>query len=214
MALLLLLASLLCLSNCLAAPKVKDDVAKEDYRLPQVFKTTSYALELTVPEKAFTSDGNEYTGTVTIKFSFTKADTKSIKLHAHPDYITIKRVNFNNIDLNAEDYSIDDVTQILNVNLVNSVTTSRDYDLIIEFTGRLSTEDMYGFYKSSYVDKDKKTKYLATTQFEPTHARKAFPCFDEPNYKAKFDVSIIHPSDLNVLFNTNEKKSTPDKATG
>lgn len=60
---------------------------------------------------------------------------------------------------------------------------------------------MYGFYKSSYTDENGVVKYLATTQFQPTFARRVFPSFDEPAFKATFEVYLTYPIGLNALSN-------------
>nr|CAI5825380.1 unnamed protein product [Callosobruchus analis] len=61
---------------------------------------------------------------------------------------------------------------------------------------------MNGVYKSSYVDATGTKKYLVATQFESVHARRAFPCFDEPSYKAAFTVDITVPEAFKALSNT------------
>ena len=43
-----------------------------------------------------------------------------------------------------------------------------------------------GFYYSEYVDKKGTQRRIASTHFEPTYARRAFPCFDEPHLKAQY----------------------------
>ncbi|XP_034870799.1 endoplasmic reticulum aminopeptidase 1 isoform X4 [Mirounga leonina] len=63
------------------------------------------------------------------------------------------------------------------------------YTLVIDYTGHLS-EHLNGFYKSTYRTKEGEMRVLASTHFEPTAARMAFPCFDEPAFKANFSVKI------------------------
>ena len=74
-------------------------------------------------------------------------------------------------------------------------------ELAIEFTGELN-DKLRGFYRSSYTDVDGNQRWMATTQFEATDARRAFPCWDEPAVKAAFDVTLVVPQELEVISNT------------
>lgn len=76
--------------------------------------------------------------------------------------------------------------------------------LHIKFTGILN-DNLAGFYRSSYKNKEGQTKYMATTQMEPTDARRAFPCFDEPALKAKFTVTLVANKGLTCLSNMDVK---------
>lgn len=75
-------------------------------------------------------------------------------------------------------------------------------ELKLKFKGILN-DKMRGFYRSKYV-LDGVDKHLATTQFESTDARRAFPCFDEPSHKAIFDVTLMIPSQTVAISNTIE----------
>ena len=68
------------------------------------------------------------------------------------------------------------------------------------FSGTLN-DKMAGFYRSSYKDKQGNTKYIASTQMEPTDARRAFPCFDEPALKAEYTITLIADKGMTCLSN-------------
>ena len=78
--------------------------------------------------------------------------------------------------------------------------------LTMEFAGKLN-QHLAGFYRSSYLDNDNNTVFIATTQFEATDARRAFPCFDEPDMKAVFEVELEVPSDHLAISNGAEISS-------
>ncbi|XP_067294258.1 endoplasmic reticulum aminopeptidase 2 [Pseudorasbora parva] len=69
------------------------------------------------------------------------------------------------------------------------LTSGEKYFLYLEFGAPLS-DGFYGFYKSTYRTKAGETRVLASTHFEPTSARMALPCFDEPTFKANYTVRI------------------------
>ncbi len=58
-----------------------------------------------------------------------------------------------------------------------------------------------GFYRSTFTDDEGTTHAIATTQFEATDARRAFPCFDEPDRKAVFSVTLDVPAGLAAYSN-------------
>jgi aminopeptidase N len=73
---------------------------------------------------------------------------------------------------------------------------------------------MAGFYRSKYkpvvpaaesVPRDTERHYMFSTQFESCDARRALPCYDEPNLKATFDFEIEIPKDQTALSNMPEK---------
>ncbi|XP_015259615.1 PREDICTED: aminopeptidase N-like isoform X2 [Cyprinodon variegatus] len=91
-------------------------------------------------------------------------------------------------------------TQFLVIQLNEPLQQGSMYELYTEFVGELS-DDLGGFYRSEY-DEDGVKKVVATTQMQPTDARKAFPCFDEPAMKAVFHMTLIHPQGTVALSNS------------
>lgn len=88
----------------------------------------------------------------------------------------------------------------LKLKLKSKMEPDVDYILKMKFKGKL-TDSLSGFYKSTYKDSKNEKRTLLTTQFEPIDARSAFPCFDEPAMKAKFEISIATPANMTVLSN-------------
>ena len=99
--------------------------------------------------------------------------------------------------------SYDEDTQTTKLSFKEKIPAGSKAKVSLAFTGTLN-ENMAGFYRSSYKLKDGTTKYIATTQMEPTDARRSFPCFDEPALKAKFTITLIADKDMTCLSNMDD----------
>lgn len=78
----------------------------------------------------------------------------------------------------------------------------------VSFSGILN-DRLRGFYRSTLVADDGTEHTIAATQFQSTDARRAFPCFDEPDMKATFGVSLVVPEDLLAVSNGAQASRTP-----
>lgn len=200
-----------------------------NYRLPNNTKPEHYAisLETNVHENNFT-----FLGQVTITLRALEA-TKNITIHHRQ--LTIGRVilqEADNIIPIKVDISYDKTTEFLVITVPDGLKKDQRYKLLIIYDGTLRT-DMGGFYRSSYVNSKNETRlvnkssilgrlffqnvynlnvclklcrWIATTQFEQTEARHAFPCYDEPALKATFDIDIKHGQSYNAVSNMKVRK--------
>ncbi len=79
--------------------------------------------------------------------------------------------------------------------------------LEIAFDGILN-DQLHGFYRSTYTDPSGVKHTIATTQFENCDARRAFPCWDEPAFKATYQVTLTVPSHLAAYSNSPVSSNT------
>ncbi|MEA3399217.1 MAG: M1 family metallopeptidase, partial [Patescibacteria group bacterium] len=162
-------------------------------RLPIHITPIKYNLTLKPDLNSFTFDGKEE-----IQISLDK-EIKSITLHSKGlDIETVKISQKKNFQF-ADKITYNQKTETVTFYFKKNIKKGRA-KISIVFKGIIN-DKLRGFYRSKYTIKGK-TKYLATTQFEATDARRAFPCFDEPSHKAKFNVSLIIPGSYTAISNT------------
>lgn len=152
-----------------------------------------YNLTLKPDLENFVFDGNE-----TIDIVLDK-DVKSITLHSKDINIATAEIKTGKEKQFADKIEYDTKAETATFTFRKSIKKGKT-KLNIVFSGIIN-ESLRGFYRSRY-EIDGVTKHIATTQFEATDARRAFPCFDEPAQKAIFDVHLVIPGDHIAISNT------------
>jgi|AGTN01.3.fsa_nt_gi Aminopeptidase N len=103
--------------------------------------------------------------------------------------------------------SPDDETELTAIDF-DGIVGAGQWKLTIEFSGVLGNK-LVGFYRSVWTDTAGAENVIATTHFEPTHARKAFPCFDEPAMKAVFQINLEVDENLAAISNESVTAELP-----
>ena len=153
-------------------------------------KPINYEIEFAPDLKKFTFTGKEV---ITIEC---KSLTNKIALNCAEINVKSCNVKTTKKKINSK-ISIDERKESLEISLKEKIKGQVQINL--EFQGSLN-DRLLGFYRSQYRQ-GKKTKFLATTQFEAADARRAFPCWDEPEAKATFDISILADSQFTAISN-------------
>ncbi len=98
--------------------------------------------------------------------------------------------------------------------VINSAPEPGTTTIEIRFTGALN-DKLHGWYRSTYIDADGNEQVIATSQMQTTDCRRVFPCFDEPDFKAVFDVTLIVEPHLMAISNGPEiERTTFEDGTG
>ncbi|XP_019531223.3 aminopeptidase N [Aedes albopictus] len=197
---------------CLAC-SVSAQLDGDNYRLPNNSYPVRYDLELTTyvhedgSARQFRFDGK-------VKIELVVKDEGNSSITVHYRKTTITHVKLWSTLTNGTDRVLldDNSSFVLDPNRefvtvsTPGVILNGTYFLEFEYYGELR-EDNAGFYRSSYVDDEGKTRWLATTQFSSTDARHAFPCYDEPGIRAPIGLTVIHGSNYSVLSNNLPKEA-------
>jgi len=179
---------------------------RNPFLLPRDVEPTHYNLTLMPDLKRWTFSGSE-TVSITIR-----RPTSRIVVHAVDLKITRVHLSFPGMDpevITPKRISFSKRRETLTLSFGRTLRPG-EAELSFEFEGELN-DKMHGFYRTSYEIRGEK-RWGAATQFEATDARRAFPCWDEPDRKARFSVTLIVPEPLTALSNMPPVSQAPLEA--
>lgn len=170
------------------------------YRLPRTAAPTRYDL-LLVPDLATAT----FAGTVDVALDVTTATDElvcnAVDLEIDGAWVSVAG---RRLDAVAK---LDEATERLHLGLPVTLEPG-SVSLHLEFRGVLN-DLLRGFYRSTFTDGDGNPQVIATTQMEATDCRRAFPCWDEPDFKAVFGVTLDVAEGLLAISNGPEISRAP-----
>lgn len=169
--------------------------ATPGYRLPQnvILEQQNVTIEPFFATKSF--DGvSTITGNVT-------QVTENITLHSRNLDIIIAKifVNFKEVTSQVE-ASYDLEKDFVVMKFGYELQVEDHFEMEFRYQGRIS-ENNRGLYFAKYLTIDEDERQFLVTQMGLTHAREVFPCFDEPSFKAIFNLKIIRERKYSTLSN-------------
>ncbi|KAK3929336.1 Aminopeptidase N [Frankliniella fusca] len=181
-----------------------DDIYEES-RLPTNVVPTRYTVRMSP-----NLDQGIFYGSTDIYLNVNEKSSR-ITLHGASD-LTMKMVQIFKWDRTTQKFAEagsatlvklspnEDLERII-IDLSKELEVGEHYLLRFPLFAAYLRDDLKGFYLSTYTDSYGRTVRIGTTQFEPPSARYAFPCFDEPELKARFKIIIEHDRTLTARSN-------------
>jgi puromycin-sensitive aminopeptidase len=177
------------------------DTSSNPYRLPRTVVPSAYRLRIDVD-----LEGATFEGSVDIDVDI-KESVSSFALNAVGLDLSSATAHLDGKTVTSHAAVFDDTYETATFNFDESLPVSHA-TLSIDFTGKLN-DQLKGFYRSTFVGDDGTTHIIATTQFESSDARRAFPCLDDPAVKATYQVTLVIPEESAAYSNTTQVSSRP-----
>ncbi|MDE3034651.1 MAG: M1 family metallopeptidase [Nitrospirota bacterium] len=169
----------------------------DQYRLPRHVIPTRYDLRLEPDLSTFTFVGTE-TVTVTVQEPTTELLLNAVELEISE--ASIEQSDGSRRAEHRATAESDAASERCRLKFAATISPGT-WRLRLSFTGTLN-DKLRGFYRSTYQDGSGQARPLAATQFEATDARRAFPCWDEPDFKAVFAATLIIDPAFTAVSNT------------
>ncbi|KII70778.1 Endoplasmic reticulum aminopeptidase 1 [Thelohanellus kitauei] len=169
-------------------------------RLPKNVKPKTYYLSY-----LFNENMDTYNASTDIHVTIA-SPTKTIVLHSdNHEVLSVSLIKNQDLGSDTSYTEISEIcflqeTQMMILKLSREMNAGEQATISIMFRGNVSGS-LNGIYSSVYVSKSNETKKTIATHFEPDFARTAFPCFDEPSFKAVFVIKLAFPKTYKALSN-------------
>ena len=169
-----------------------------DFRLPRTVIPRHYRVELEPDLEAFTFEGSEVVD-VDVREPTDRVVLNALELDIHSAEM-VHPASGRRLPASVS-YDVGRERAILEL---AEPAEMGSWQLRTAFRGILNDE-LVGFYRTKYTDATGTEKVIATSQFESTHARRALPCWDEPDLKATFGITLVAPEHLTAISNQPER---------
>ncbi|CAO4379828.1 unnamed protein product [Caenorhabditis nigoni] len=183
-----------------------------NFPLPTAIFPLEYDLNITTYLPGYNWKADErnmsYLGSVSIRMEVRQEMDKIVIHSSNLTIIDAKVVNSDN-NLEIKGWTINDRNQFLVLSLNKIVYPGENLEVFIIFGGYLR-EDLKGYYITKSTKPTGEPMVNAVTQFEATSARFMVPCFDEPQFKATWQVKLTYPTGAVGLTNTIDMESIED----
>jgi puromycin-sensitive aminopeptidase len=178
----------------------------QSYKLPETVIPERYEIRLAPDLKAYTFAGEE-TVHVNVREPVKEVVLNACELTIH----TVSAIPTDGKSIQGT-ATLDEIQERAVLSFSQPLTPG-PWKLQLAFSGILN-DKLHGFYRSTYKDTNGQDKTLASTQFESTDARRAFPCWDEPALKAVFQTTLVIDEALTAISNAAIVHETPLPGTG
>ena len=160
------------------------DFATTPGKLPKQVVPAEYSIRI-VPDL----DKLTFTGTETVKIT-ARAPVRQLVLNALELEVTTAAVDGKSLSKSA--VKIDKKQELLTLALPRELPAG-DHTVTFSFSGKINQQGQGLFYARYQEQGTGAKKTMLGTQFEATDARRLFPCWDEPSFRARFQLSVVVP---------------------